>query len=145
MIVRHAVHISSAPSSAFERFTAGIGTWWPLDRFSYGGSRASGIYLEATTGGRFYERFTDGDELQVGEVLASDPPNRILFTWQAPGWQANTEIEVTFTPTASGGTRVEVEHRGFERLGPDGDTFGQQFDGGWPGVLTAYAAPTGPN
>jgi uncharacterized protein YndB with AHSA1/START domain len=139
VIVRDTVRVAAPPSAAFELFTTGIGRWWPLDRFSYGAERAGDIFLEARTGGRFYERFVDGDQLQVGEVLDCDPPDRILFTWQAPGWPHPTEVEVTFTAD-DGGTCVEVEHRAFERLGPDGDAIGKGFAGGWPTVLALFAA-----
>jgi hypothetical protein len=46
---------------------------------------------------------------------------RIVFTWQASGWPHPTEVDVTFAGD-DGGTRVEVEHRAFERLGSEGDT-----------------------
>lgn len=139
MIVRDTVRLNASLSAAFELFTDGIARWWPLDRFTYGAERAQGIVLEARPGGRFYERFTDGDVLHIGEVLVCEAPARIVFTWQAPGWQGATEIEVTFTEE-DGGTRVDVEHRGFERLGPDGGPTAQGFAGGWPPVLALYAA-----
>lgn len=138
MIVRDDIHVGLPTDAAFELFTGGIGGWWPLDRFSYGAERAEGIFLEPRRGGRFYERFTDGDELHVGDVLICEPPDRIVFTWQAPGWIGATEVEVTFTADGDG-TRVQVEHRAFERLGRDGEAVGEGFAGGWPGVLAMFA------
>lgn len=138
MTVRDSIRVDLSTSGAFDLFTDGIGAWWPLDRFSYGAERAEGIVLEARVGGRFYERFTDGDELHVGDVIVCEPPHRIVFTWQAPGWSAATEVEVTFTADGDG-THVQVEHRAFDRLGPDGDAIGQGFAGGWPGVLASFA------
>ena len=114
MTVRRSVDVAIPPSAAFELFTTGIARWWPLHHgFSYGGDRAATIALEPRLGGRFYERFTDGDELQVGEVIACEPPARIVFTWQAPGWSGATEVEVTFAGDDRL-TRVEVEHRGWD-------------------------------
>jgi len=60
-----------------------------------------------------------------------------VFTWQAPGWPGATEVEVNFTDHGDG-TRVNVEHRAFDRLGPDGGTIAD----GWPGVLAAFARVT---
>ena len=97
-----------------------------------------GNFLEPYEGGRFYERFVDGDELQVGTVLACTPPTQILFSWRSPAWSVDTEVEVLFHADA-GGTTVEVEHRGFDRLGPDGATIAQRWVNGWPGVLRAFA------
>ncbi|HEX6567950.1 MAG TPA: SRPBCC domain-containing protein [Acidimicrobiales bacterium] len=140
MSVRQSVRVGVGPDAAFDLFTTGIARWWPLHQgYSYGGDRAAGINLEPRLGGRFYERFVDGDELQVGEVIACDRPRRIVFTWQAPGWAGLTEVEVTFTGDDHG-TEVSVEHRGWERLGPEGPEHEAGFNRGWPTVLATYAA-----
>lgn len=138
--VREEVRIDRSPTDAFRLFTGGIGEWWPLEEgYSFGGDRAKEIHLEAKPGGRFYERFVDGDELQVGRVVACEPPHRIVFTWQDPDWRGETEVEVSFTPEGER-TRVTVEHRGFERLGPGGEEASRQFAGGWPRVMQVFAA-----
>jgi len=137
--VRQSVFVELGADDAFRLFTDGIGQWWPLDEgFSYGGDRAREIFLEPREGGRFYERFIDGDELQVGTVIACTPPRNIVFTWRSPDWRAETEVEVTFV-AGDRGTTVEVEHRGFDRLGPDGAAIAQRWVGGWPRVVRAYA------
>ena len=98
-VVREEVHVDRSPSEAFRLFTAGIGEWWPLEEgYSFGGDRAKEIHLDAVRGGRFFERFVDGDELQVGRVIVCDPPHRIVFTWKDPDWRGDTEVEVTFAP-----------------------------------------------
>ncbi len=38
----------------------------------------------------------------------------------------------------AGATRVEVEHRGWDDLGPDGPDQEAGFGGGWPAVLDAF-------
>lgn len=137
--VRESVEVDCALEEAFDLFTSRMGEWWPLDKASYGGERARDIFLEPRVGGRFFERFIDGDELQVGTVTACDPPRVIVFTWRTADWEGETEVEVTFTAEQQG-TRVDLEHRGFERLGSIGPDVAAKFRGGWPGVMAAYAA-----
>jgi uncharacterized protein YndB with AHSA1/START domain len=139
VVVRESVQVKLPPEAAFRLFTEGINQWWPLQEgYSHGGDRAREIFLEPVEGGRFYERFVDGDELQIGTVKACTPPDRILFTWRSPHWQADTEVEVRFL-AQDVGTTVEVEHRGFERLGPDGKAIARRRAGGWPRVVQAFA------
>ena len=139
LVVRQSVHVPLDPGDAFRLFTDGIGEWWPLgDGFSYGGDRAAEIVLEPFVGGRFYERFVDGDELQVGTVVVCTPPDRVVFTWRSPDWPADTEVEVRFRAEPSG-TTVELAHRGWERLGADAATLAQRWANGWPGVVACFA------
>jgi uncharacterized protein YndB with AHSA1/START domain len=140
--VRERVQVDCPVPEAFVLFTTRMSEWWPLDLASYGGERAKEIFLEPHVGGRFFERFGDGDELQVGSVVACEPPRRIAFTWKTADWEGETEVEVTFTPDQEG-TRVELEHRGFDRLGSIGPDIAARFRGGWPGVLEAYARRAG--
>jgi uncharacterized protein YndB with AHSA1/START domain len=140
LAVRQSVHVDLPPSEAFRLFTDGIGEWWPLEEgYSYGGDRADSIFLEPVVGGRFFERFVDGDELQVGTVLSCLAPDRIVFTWRSPEWPGDTEVEVHFVPDGAG-TSVLLEHRGWERLGPDGAAIAAQWANGWPRVVGAFAA-----
>lgn len=139
LVIRESIHVELQPEDAFRLFTEGIGEWWPLDEgYSFGGDRAKEIFLEPFEGGRFYERFVDGDELQVGSVIACTPPDRIVFTWRGPDWRAETEVDVHFVVTGAG-TTVDIEHRGWERLGPDGEERARRYAGGWPRVARAFA------
>jgi uncharacterized protein YndB with AHSA1/START domain len=140
--VRESVEVHCPIDGAFDLFTTRMVEWWPLDMASYGGSRAKEIFLEPRVGGRFFERFVDGDELQVGTVIACDPPRRIVFTWRTVDWEGETEVEVRFRRVGES-TRVELEHRGFDRLGPVGADVAAKFRGGWPGVLKSFADMAG--
>ena len=103
MNVRRTIEVALDRDEAFALFTAGIGEWWPLRQgFSYGADRCDSIHLEATLGGRFFERFVDGDEFQVGTVTVCDAPHRIVFTWAPPSWPGATEVEVRFTTRGAG-------------------------------------------
>lgn len=139
MKIEKSVTVRCTPDRAFLAFTREIGQWWPIDKgFSYGGERRKEIFLDDRTGGRLYERFTDGSEFEIGTVTQCDPPHLILFSWKSPQWEAATEVEVRFTAIAEG-TRVELEHRGFE-AGPKMSESGKRMAGGWITVLERYAA-----
>ena len=82
-----------------------------------------------------FERDAKGSETLWGIVQAWEPPHRLAFTWQVniPPEQAQ-RIDVTFTPVA-GGTRVELVHSGWEKLGPAGATRRENYDKGWVRVF----------
>jgi hypothetical protein len=94
--VRQSVHVELPPSEAFRLFTDGISEWWPLaEGNSYGGDRAYSIFLEPVIGGRFFERFVDGDEMQVGTVLSCSPPDRIPLSASGPSERSSRRRPVT--------------------------------------------------
>ena len=66
--------------------------------------------------------------------------NRIVFSWAPPVWTWATEVEVRFTPDGDDATTVQLEHRGFEALGADGQGTRDGSANGWPAVLDAYAS-----
>jgi uncharacterized protein YndB with AHSA1/START domain len=140
--IRLSATVSQPRPDAFRLFTEGIATWWPLhEGFSYGGARAKEVILEPVVGGRFYERYTDGHEFEVGRVIACDPPRRIVFTWKGAA-SAPTEVDVRFVSQGSL-TRVDIEHRGWERLLPSERDRRTAFSNGWPTVLARYASAAG--
>ena len=100
LTVRESITVNRAVADAFRLFTDGIGEWWPLkgSPFSYGGDRADKIFLETKVGGRFYERFSDGEEFEVGRVIACEPPTRIVFTWMDPKWKAQPKSRSASLP-----------------------------------------------
>lgn len=84
-------------------------------------------------------------------MLEWDPPKRLLIAWQIthqwgyePDLAKASEVEIHFTPIA-GGTRVDLEHRHFERMGPSGEAMrqGVSAPGGWGSMLDLFAAKAG--
>ena len=143
MTIRKSIHVKRPVEWTFRLFTEEIGKWWPLkEGFSFGGKRAGDIFLEGREGGRFFERFSDGEEFDVGLVTAYVPPTRIVFTWKAAEWDAPTEVEVRFSPEQDG-TRVDLEHRGWERAGARGRDRRDSYDGGWNRVLACFGTHAG--
>ena len=144
--VRHAVTVPVPIERAFSVFTDGFDTWWPRSH-KIGGADLAEAVLERRTGGRWYERDVDGNECEWGEVLAFEPPRRLLISWHInSSWQYEpdpaqaSEVEVLFTEL-EGQTRVELEHRYIERHGASAGEMRQAFEsqGGWPGLLDSYA------
>jgi uncharacterized protein YndB with AHSA1/START domain len=140
--VKKAVTVPLSPAEAFDLFTARIANWWPLgERFSISGPGAVSCGIEPRVGGAVYEVRNDGERLPWGKVLAWDPPRRLLLSWH-PGKSADVaqEVEVTFASDGSG-TRVELVHRGWQKLGSDAARVRESYEGGWETVfLGAYAA-----
>jgi uncharacterized protein YndB with AHSA1/START domain len=142
MIISKSIFVKRPVDRAFHLFTTEIGKWWPLkEGLSLGADRAHEIFLEGHVGGRFFERFTDGAEFEVGVVTAYEPPRRVVFTWRQPDWNAATEVEVRFAPEADG-TRVELEHRGWNALRAELRKTRGGYDGGWDLALSRYVAIT---
>ena len=138
MTIRKSITVACSAEVAFRVFTAEIGAWWPLKQgFSFGRERAKDIFIESLVGGRFYERFTDGTEFEVGRVTVYEPPNAVRFTWKDPDWEGETEVEVRFIAEGAG-TRLELEHRGWER-GKKMESQGKGYADGWNIVLDKYA------
>jgi uncharacterized protein YndB with AHSA1/START domain len=142
MTIRKTIKVERSPTIAFRVFTEEIGAWWPLkEGFSFGGEKAKDIFIEGRVGGRLFERFTDGTEFEVGRVTEFQPPRAVTFTWKAPEWEAPTEVEVRFISDGAG-TRIELEHRGWEG-GPVMEKQGKGYDDGWDLVIAKYVARAG--
>jgi uncharacterized protein YndB with AHSA1/START domain len=144
--VRRAITVSASPERAFEVFTSHISRWWPPSH-KIGAAAFKSAVIEPRVGGRWFEVGDDGSECQWGDVLAWEPPSRLLLAWRIrTDWQFDpallTEVEVTFVPTGDGGTRVELEHRLLENMGEGAEGARSTFESeqGWPGILERYRA-----
>jgi uncharacterized protein YndB with AHSA1/START domain len=143
--VRKSVRVAGTPQQAFEVFTAGIDRWWPKSH-GLGNSPVIESLIEPRVGGRWYTRHQDGSECVVGHVRVWEPAQRFIISWEiSADWKPEarsayaSEVEVRFTADG-GGTRVELEHRDFERLGAEGGAkMRKDVDGGWPTLLDLYA------
>ena len=129
--VRKSVVVRRTPEEAFAIFTERFGAWWPYTRFSIGQARVTRCELEPRLGGAIFEETSDGGRAPWGSISEWDPPRRLVLSWHpdTPAAVA-TRVEVRFTPVA-GGTRVDLEHSGWERLGAKGAAARNNYDGGW--------------
>jgi uncharacterized protein YndB with AHSA1/START domain len=138
--VHHSIEVPLRPAAAFKVFVEQIDSWWPLAVHSVGGSRTVGCHVEGRLGGRIYETYDDGSLHLWGTVTEWQPPQRVVFSWH-PGREASTaqEVELRFLELDRG-TRVVLEHRGWEALGERAEATREGYLTGWPGVLRSFAA-----
>ena len=108
--VRQSTMVRSDPRHTFDTFVRTIGAWWPAVPFSAGQDQVRDVTVEQRAGGRVYETWADGTELDWGELLAWEPPERFVMTWA--GTPVPTEVEFSFAGLGPALTRVTVEHRG---------------------------------
>jgi uncharacterized protein YndB with AHSA1/START domain len=143
--VKKSIRVQTRQARAYEVFTEGLGRWWP----KHANNRPAMIktvILEPRVGGNWYEVYEDGSRTTVGSILTWDPPHRFVMTWEYtcvaktdPG--IGSEVEVRFIAEGAEATRVELEHRLFERLGlDDGTKTRESVNGGWPLMLDLFKA-----
>jgi len=132
--------VACAVDRAFAVWTQEIGTWWPADHTVTGGPDLT-IVLEPRVGGRVYERTADGTEHDWGRVTGWDPPHRLAYRWHLRQDPADaTDVEIRFTAQGDRSTRIEIVHRGWDRLAAAGETARQRNRTGWETLLPHYRA-----
>lgn len=146
--VRRTITVAATTERSFQVFTEQFGTWWPKE-YSIGEAEQADFILEPKVGGRWYEVGVDGSECDTGRVLAYEPPGRVVLAWHLDGeWKYDpdpehaSEVEVRFIADGEGRTRVELEHRGFDRHGAGAPAVFGAVDspGGWDYCLAGFAA-----
>ena len=129
---------------AFALFTEGMASWWPLATHSIFGAEAVSCVVEPLPGGRIYELSSTGLEGSWGRVLEWEPPHRFVCSWNPnPTRVEETELEVTFVADPQGGTRMDLEHRSWERLGAERSELHGSYQTGWDLVLGAFVERAG--
>jgi uncharacterized protein YndB with AHSA1/START domain len=146
--VRRDVVVDAPADRAFKVFTEQFDRIKPREHNMLGVDIAESVF-EPRVGGRVYDRGVDGSECQWGRVLAYEPPDRIVFSWDiSPAWQIEadrdraSEVEIRFVADGPDRTRVELEHRHLDRHGDgwEGTREGVGGDQGWPLYLARFAA-----
>ena len=138
-VVEKSVTVSVPVERAFEVFTAEIGTWWPLRTHAVDTERSETVVMEGRVGGRLYERTPSGEEHVWGTLVDWEPPNRIVYSWHpGRGEETAQEVEITFSPEGEG-TRVDIRHYGWEKLGDRLEETVASYNEGWDKVIAVYA------
>jgi uncharacterized protein YndB with AHSA1/START domain len=145
--VRSSIVVDAPIERAFSVFTEGIGSWFPSEYNLLDVEIAERVF-EPREGGHVFDRGTDGSECHWARVLAYEPPDRVVISWDiGPQWQIEpdpektSEVEVRFISEAPDRTRVELEHRNLDRHGDGWEGIRESVsgEGGWPGCLRAFA------
>jgi uncharacterized protein YndB with AHSA1/START domain len=145
--IRHQVVVSAPIERAFSVFTDDFGSFKPAEHNMLDVAIAETVF-EPREGGHVYDRGVDGSECRWARVLAYEPPDRVLISWDiSPYWQIETdpdktsEVEVRFIAETPERTRVELEHRNLDRHGDawQGVREGVDSEGGWPLYLRRFA------
>lgn len=146
--LRRQVVVNAPQAKAFTAFVERFGDFKPREHNLLAAPIAETVF-EARVGGHIYDRAADGSECRWARVLAYDPPDRVVFSWDiGPTWQLETdpghasEVEVRFVPEGPDRTRVELEHRHLDRHGPGWPSVAEGVggDAGWPLYLARFAA-----
>jgi len=135
--VRRSIMVDCPVEEAFRVFTAELTSWWPLLTHSIGGADVEALVFEERLGGEVYEVTKDGTRAHWADVLAWEPPDRFVLDWRVNPTEPATELEVRFADEGAG-TRVDLEHRGWERLGERADEARGNYANGWVTVLGGF-------
>jgi uncharacterized protein YndB with AHSA1/START domain len=146
-VVRTEVVVAAPLARAFDVFTRRFGDFKPKEHNMLGSPIAETVF-EPRVGGHIVDRGEDGSECRWARILAYDPPDRVVFSWDiSPRWEVvadaeqTSEVEVSFTAESDASTRVVLEHRHLDRHGPGWESLrdGVDGEGGWPLYLARYA------
>lgn len=140
--IRLSIEVACPAAHAFAVWTGRISQWWPADH-TVSAEPGLGVVLEGRAGGRIFERTVAGVEHDWGEVTVWEPPRRLVYLWHLRRDRAGaTEVEIRFVEHGDGNTLVEIEHRGWEVLGTEGEAWRDRNHGGWATLLPHFIAAT---
>ena len=146
--VRASIVIDAPADRAFRVFTEEFDRLKPREHNILGVDIAETVF-EPRVGGHIIDRGIDGSECRWSRVLAYEPPDRLVFSWDiSPYWQIESdpqktsEVEVRFIAESPERTRVELEHRHLDRHGDGWEGVRESISGGegWPLYLERYEA-----
>lgn len=145
--VRHQIVVEVSVERAFQVFTEQLDQIKPREHNMLEVPIAETVF-ERYAGGAVLDRGEDGSECRWARVLAFEPPERFVISWDiSPQWQIETdpdktsEVEVRFIAEGPTRTRVELEHRHLDRHGAGWESArdGVSGAGGWPLYLQRFA------
>jgi uncharacterized protein YndB with AHSA1/START domain len=146
-VVRHQIVVNAPIEHAFAAFVERFGDFKPPEH-NLLGAPITETRFEPRVGGHIYDRAADGSECRWARVLAYEPPDRVVFSWDiSPQWQleaderSTSEVEERFVAETPERTRLELEHRHLDRHGSGWESIHDGVDGdaGWPLYLARYA------
>ncbi|MEL6548931.1 MAG: metalloregulator ArsR/SmtB family transcription factor [Pseudomonadota bacterium] len=126
------------PEEAFELFTNGLPTWWPVESHSLSAqddATPKRVTIEDRECGLIEETKRDGTRHPWGTFTAWEPGRRVAIRWHVgrPEDEA-TFIDVRFEAQPNG-TRVTLIHDGWAALGETAEKIRGGYYVGWDMVL----------
>ena len=115
------LRVDAPPERTFDAFTGEIGTWWrPNDLFRFTDRSGTRLAFEPDPPERLVEIDGGGERFEIGPVLRWEPPHQVVFGWRQAGFpeDRSTEVSVRFEEVSTG-TRVTVEHWGWDEIPPE--------------------------
>ena len=89
--VRRQIVVDAPIERAFTVFTDRFGDFKPPEHNLLGAPIAETVF-EARVGGSIVNRASDGSECRWARILAFDPPDRVVFSWDiSPRWTIETD------------------------------------------------------
>src|SRR5262249_15191386 len=117
MTVRKQIVVDAPIERAFMVFTDRFGDFKPPEHNLLSAPITATVF-EPRVGGHIFDQAADGSECRWARILAYDPPERVVFSWDiSPQWTIEadpaqtSEVEVRFYAETPTRTRVELEHR----------------------------------
>src|SRR3954454_9565267 len=111
-VVRRQIVVNAPIDKAFTVFTDRFGDFKPPEHNLLRAPIAETVF-EPRVGGNIFDRGEDGSECRWARILAYEPPNRVVFSWDiSPRWEIVTdpdqasEVEVRFYAESPKRTRV---------------------------------------
>jgi uncharacterized protein YndB with AHSA1/START domain len=136
-VIEKTLLLRCRPARAFELLTEEAGAWWPPDRRH---TKDPNSVIKIERGGRFYERSSDGTEVELGVVREFSPPHRLVLDWY-PGTGPNEPTHVEIVLWAEGaGTRVQLTHKAGPRSAESYVKKAAAYERSWNLVFEAWAA-----
>jgi uncharacterized protein YndB with AHSA1/START domain len=144
--LHRAIEVPLSTERAFGFFTNEFALWWPRE-YTWGQDVVEDIGLEQRQGGLCFERGPNGFRCDWGRVLSWEPPRRLVLAWQIsprrepePNPVKASTVEITFVAKTPGQTRVELEHRDFQRHGDGALEYRAALAStrGWSWILDRY-------
>jgi uncharacterized protein YndB with AHSA1/START domain len=135
-MIEKSVRLACTPERAFELLTERAGAWWPPER-RHTTDPHSVIRIEAS--GRFYERASDGTEVELGVVRVFSPPERLVLDWfPGTGPARPTHVEIVLRADDEG-TLVRLTHREGPFSAPEYAAKAAAYQRSWTLVLEAWS------
>ena len=125
-VVRVQMVVEAPIERAFSVFTERFGDFKPPEHNLLGVELAETVF-EPRVGGEVYDRGVDGSVCRWARVLAYEPPDRVVISWDIdPQWQIETDFD---------------KHGALDRHGEGWEAVREGVDsaGGWPLYLRRFA------